>query len=159
MLHFVLWLVYLIDSSKVIKVGGKQNPYEMWQAGISLAAAPLAKSLAASPARNMAAPPPLARSRIPPATQAKNHPALLAWIAAFLTNRMKAVRIGGTSFVLCQRRSAPRDQIGCDPLYGNGLNPRIRCPSLAVRSRLPFPMPSSEFKKGYSTSRIIQLGE
>ena len=29
-----------------MKVGGKQNPYEMWQAGISLAASPLAKSLA-----------------------------------------------------------------------------------------------------------------
>ena len=39
MLHFVLWLVYLIDSSKVIKVAGKQKPYEMWQAGISLAGA------------------------------------------------------------------------------------------------------------------------
>ena len=38
MLHFVLWLAYLIDSSKVIKVGGKQKPYEMWQAGISLEA-------------------------------------------------------------------------------------------------------------------------
>ena len=41
MLHFVLWLAYLIDSSKAIKVGGKQKPYEMWQAGISLAASPL----------------------------------------------------------------------------------------------------------------------
>ena len=30
----------------MIKVGGKQNPYELWQAGISLAASPLAKSLA-----------------------------------------------------------------------------------------------------------------
>ena len=30
----------------MIKVGGKQKPYEMWQAGISLAASPLAKSLA-----------------------------------------------------------------------------------------------------------------
>ena len=38
MLHFVLWLAYLIDSSKAIKVGGKQKPYEMWQAGNSLAA-------------------------------------------------------------------------------------------------------------------------
>ena len=37
MLRFVLWLAYLIDSSKVIKVGGKQKPYKMWQAGISLA--------------------------------------------------------------------------------------------------------------------------
>ena len=46
MLHFVLWLAYLIDSSKAIKVGGKQNPYKMWQAGISLAASPLVKSLA-----------------------------------------------------------------------------------------------------------------
>ena len=46
MLHFVPWLVYLIDSSKVMKVGGKQNSYEMWQARISLAASPLAKSLA-----------------------------------------------------------------------------------------------------------------
>ena len=61
--YFVLWLVYLIDSSKVIKVGGKQNPYEMWQAGISLAASPLAKSLAD-----------FARSRIPPATQASFFP-------------------------------------------------------------------------------------
>lgn len=26
----------------------------------------------------------------------ENHPALLAWIAVFLTNRMQAVRIGGT---------------------------------------------------------------
>ena len=43
MLHFVLWLAYLIASSKV---GGKQKPYEMWQAGISLAASRLAKSLA-----------------------------------------------------------------------------------------------------------------
>ena len=40
MLHFVLRLAYLIDSSKAIKVGGKQKPYEMWQAGISLAASP-----------------------------------------------------------------------------------------------------------------------
>ena len=31
---------------KIIKVGGKQKPYEMWQAGISLAASPLANSLA-----------------------------------------------------------------------------------------------------------------
>ena len=37
MLHFVLWLAYLIDPSKVLKVGGKQKPYQMWQAGISLA--------------------------------------------------------------------------------------------------------------------------
>ena len=70
MLHFVLSLAYLINSSKAIKVGGKQKPYKMWQAGISLAASPLAKSLAGF----MAAPPPrarpLARSRIPPATQA-----------------------------------------------------------------------------------------
>ena len=29
----------------MIKVGGKQKPYEMWQAGISLGASPLAKSL------------------------------------------------------------------------------------------------------------------
>ena len=43
MLHFVLWLAYLIASSKV---GGKQKPYEMWQARISLATSPLAKSLA-----------------------------------------------------------------------------------------------------------------
>ena len=69
MLHFVLWLAYLIDSSKVIKVGGKQKPYKMWQAGISLAASPLANSLAGK-TEVMAAPPPLARSRIPPATQA-----------------------------------------------------------------------------------------
>ena len=51
-------------------MGGKQKPYEMWQAGNSLAASPLANSSRAKPARNMAAPPPLARSRIPPATQA-----------------------------------------------------------------------------------------
>ena len=70
MLHFVLWLAYLIDSSKAIKVGGKQKPYEMWQAGNSLAASPLANSSRASPERNIAALPPLARSRIPPATQA-----------------------------------------------------------------------------------------
>ena len=44
-LHFVLWLAYLIDSSEAIKVGGKQKPYKMWQAGISLAALPLANSL------------------------------------------------------------------------------------------------------------------
>ena len=49
MLHFVLWLAYLIDSSKAIKVGGKQKPYEMWQAGISLAASPL-ENMVASPA-------------------------------------------------------------------------------------------------------------
>ena len=42
MLHFVLWLAYLIDSSKVIKVGGKQKPYEMWRN----VASPLASSLA-----------------------------------------------------------------------------------------------------------------
>ena len=57
MLHFVLWLAYLIESSKAIKVGGKQKPYEMWQAGISLAASPLKNSSRASPARNMAASP------------------------------------------------------------------------------------------------------
>ena len=34
MLHFVLWLAYLIDWSEVIKVGGKQKPYKMWQAGV-----------------------------------------------------------------------------------------------------------------------------
>ena len=39
-------MAYLIDSSKVIKVGGKQKPYKMWQAGILLAASPLANSLA-----------------------------------------------------------------------------------------------------------------
>ena len=39
-------MAYIIGSSKVIKVGGKQKPYEMWQAGISLAASPLANSLA-----------------------------------------------------------------------------------------------------------------
>ena len=44
-----------------MKVGGKQKPYEMWQAGNSLAASPLANSSRASPARNMAARPPLAR--------------------------------------------------------------------------------------------------
>ena len=46
MLHFVHWLAYLIDSSKAIKVGGRQKPYKMWQAGISLADSPLTKSLA-----------------------------------------------------------------------------------------------------------------
>ena len=51
-------------------MGGKQKPYEMWQAGNSLAASPLANSSRASPERNIAALPPLARSRIPPATQA-----------------------------------------------------------------------------------------
>ena len=49
-IYFVLWLAYLIDSSKVLKVGGKQKPYQMWQAGISLAASPLANSSRASPA-------------------------------------------------------------------------------------------------------------
>ena len=54
----------------MIKVGGKQKPYEMWQAGISLAASPLANSLAGfAKGGNMEALP-LARSRIPPATQA-----------------------------------------------------------------------------------------
>ena len=48
--YFVLWLAYLIDSSKVLKVGGKQKTYQMWQAGISLAASPLANSSRASPA-------------------------------------------------------------------------------------------------------------
>ena len=43
---FVLWLAYLIGLSKVIKVGGKQKPYEMWQVGNSLAASPLVNSLA-----------------------------------------------------------------------------------------------------------------
>ena len=38
-------------------MGGKQKPYEMWQAGISLAASPLENSSRASPARNMAASP------------------------------------------------------------------------------------------------------
>ena len=41
MLHFVLWLAYLINSSNV---GGKQKPYKMWLAGISLEASPLANS-------------------------------------------------------------------------------------------------------------------
>ena len=35
----------------MINVGGKQKPYEMWQAEISLPASPLAKSLAGKPAR------------------------------------------------------------------------------------------------------------
>ena len=35
----------------MIKVGGKQKPYEMWQAGISLAALPLANSSWALPER------------------------------------------------------------------------------------------------------------
>jgi len=39
-------LAYVIGSSKVIKVGGEQKPYEMWQAGNSLAASPLANFLA-----------------------------------------------------------------------------------------------------------------
>ena len=49
MLHFVLWLICFDSSkatsfpgnevaSKVLKVGRKQKPYQMWQAGISLAA-------------------------------------------------------------------------------------------------------------------------
>ena len=50
MLRFVLWLAHLIDSSKVVKGGGKQEPYKMWQAGISLAASPLANSLGGSAA-------------------------------------------------------------------------------------------------------------
>ena len=54
-------------------MGGKQKPYEMWQAGNSLAASPLANSSRASPERNIAALPPLARSRIPPATQARSY--------------------------------------------------------------------------------------
>ena len=45
MLHYVLWLAYLIGLSKVIRVGGKQKPNEMWQAGISLAALPHANWL------------------------------------------------------------------------------------------------------------------
>ena len=57
MLHFILCL------SKVLKVGGKQKPYQMWQAGIS----PLA-NFSRSPATEYGGP--LARSRIPPATQA-----------------------------------------------------------------------------------------
>ena len=127
MLRFVLWLAYLIVSSKVIKVGGKHMKMSsassfilmqiklifirmvwlldslwnrgtrelgnglLWQAGISLAASPLANSFAPTrifprarrefhsrrsrsqipshPRGNMAAPPPLAHSRIPPATQ------------------------------------------------------------------------------------------
>ena len=55
-LHFVLWLICFDSSkatsfpgsrdrgnevaSKVLKVGGKQKPYQMWQAGISLAGFP-----------------------------------------------------------------------------------------------------------------------
>ena len=66
MLHLVLWLAYLIKSSKAIKVGGKQKPYKMWQAGISLAASPLAKSLAGF----MAALPPRARPLTNPASYA-----------------------------------------------------------------------------------------
>ena len=55
----------------MLKEGGKQKPYQMWQAGISLAASPLEIYSRASPAMQYkAAPPPLARSRIPPATQA-----------------------------------------------------------------------------------------
>ena len=60
----LIYLAYLIDSSKVIKVSGKQKPYEMRQAGISLAASPLTKCSRASPAREYG-------SRIPPVTQAK----------------------------------------------------------------------------------------
>ena len=39
-------MAYLIDSSKVIKVGGKQKPYNMWHVRILLAALPLTNSLA-----------------------------------------------------------------------------------------------------------------
>ena len=39
-------MAYLTDSSKVIKVGSKQKPYEMWPAVISLAASLLTNSLA-----------------------------------------------------------------------------------------------------------------
>ena len=76
MLHFVLWLAYLIGSSNVIKVGGKQKPYEMRQTGISLAASPLAKNDAAVP---------LAPSRIPPATQA------IIWSAEWMLAPLKAI--------------------------------------------------------------------
>ena len=55
-----------MKSSKAIKVGGKQKPYKMWQAGISLAASPLAKSLAGF----MAALPPRARPLTNPASYA-----------------------------------------------------------------------------------------
>ena len=47
---FHVTLRSLIDSSKVLKVGGKQKPYQMWQAGISLAASPLTNSSRALPA-------------------------------------------------------------------------------------------------------------
>ena len=56
-MYFVLWLAYLIHSSKVLRVGGKQNPYQMWQAGISLASSPLSNS-SRSPAMESAARPP-----------------------------------------------------------------------------------------------------
>ena len=72
MLRFILWLAYLIDPSKVIKVGGKQKPYKMWQVGISLAASPLANSLtgfAREVIWRLCCRSP--RSRIPPAMQAE----------------------------------------------------------------------------------------
>ena len=56
MWHFALWLAYLIDSSKVIKVGSKQQPYEMWWAGISLAASPPWITCRLCPWGNMAHP-------------------------------------------------------------------------------------------------------
>ena len=67
----ILWLAYIIGLSKVIKVGGKQNPYEMWQAGNSLAASPLVNSLAGFAREEIwRLRRTLARSWIPPATQA-----------------------------------------------------------------------------------------
>ena len=80
MLHFVLWLAYLINSSKAIKVGGKQKPYKMWQAGISLAASPLAKSLAGF----VAAPLPRARPLTNPASYAGYHPNQITLLADLL---------------------------------------------------------------------------
>ena len=68
MLHFVLWLAHLTDSSKVLKVGGKQKPYQMWNVGISLVASLLANSSQARPVTEYGGP--LTRSRILPATQA-----------------------------------------------------------------------------------------
>ena len=71
-------MAYLIDSLKAIKVGGKQKPYEMWQAGISLAASPLENSSRASPGEKYGG---LARSRIPPATQANpGKGRMLIWV-------------------------------------------------------------------------------
>ena len=78
----ILWLAYIIGLSKVIKVGGKQNPYEMWQAGNSLAASPLVNSLAGEAREGIwRLRRTLARSWIPPATQATPPPLLWAFLS------------------------------------------------------------------------------